>query len=128
MTGIPPQDGKKYTEEEIEHILARRMAAVQLEQLTEIVSRNEAKTSEIFSDIRASLKSLHESSSSSMSHLYQCRTELYNEIEVEFVTKVIFDLEMNRIETMIKSQWKMITIAVAAVVGTMQIAFKLMGI
>lgn len=128
MTGIPPQDGKKYTEEEIEHILARRMAAVQLEQLTERVSRNEAKTSEIFSDIRASLKSLQESSSSSMSHLYQCRTELHNEIEAEFVTKAIFDLEMNRIETMIKSQWKMITIAVAAVVGTMQIAFKLMGI
>jgi hypothetical protein len=124
MTALPPQDGKVYTDADIEHIIARRMAAVQIDQLTDRVVRNEAKTAEIFSDIRATLKSLQDSSTSSASHLYQCRDELRNEIENEFVTKTVFDLEMKRVEAMIESQWQKITIAVSAVVLTIQIAFK----
>lgn len=127
MPGLPPKDGKKYSEEEIEQILARRMAVVQIEQLTDRMVRNEAKTAELFSEIRASLRTLQDSATSGMSHLYQCRTELRDEIESEFVTKTVFDLEMKRVETMIQSQWQKITIAVSAAVMTIQLVFKFWG-
>jgi hypothetical protein len=125
MSELPPQDKKTYTEDEIEHLLARRMAAVQLDQLTDRVARNEGKASELFSEIRASLKALQDSATSGMSHLYQCRSELRDEIEAEFVTKTVFDLEMKRVETMIQSQWQKITIAVSAVVLTIQLVFRM---
>ena len=125
MSGLPPQEGKTYTEEDIEHLLARRMAAVQLDQLTDRVARNEAKTAEVFSEIRATLRSLQDATNNGMSHLYQCRTELRDEIEAEFVTKTVFDLEMKRVETMIQAQWQKITIAVSAVVLTIQLVFRM---
>ena len=121
---LPPREEKTYTEADIEHLLARRMAAVQLDQLTDRVVRNEAKTAELFSEIRAALKALQDSATNGMSHLYQCRTELRDEIESEFVTKTVFDLEMKRVETMIQSQWQKITIAVSAVVLTIQLVFR----
>ena len=127
MSALPPQDGKKYSEEEIEHILARRMAAVQLEQLTDRVARNEGKTAELFSEIRATLKTLQDSANTGMSHLYQCRTELRDEIEAEFVTKTVFDLEMKRVETMIQTQWQKITIAVSVSVLAIQLGFHFWG-
>lgn len=127
MSALPPQDGKRYSEEEIEHLLARRMAAVQLEQLTDRVVRNESKTAELFSEIRGTLKALQESSNAGMSHLYQCRTELRDEIESDFVTKTVFDLEMKRVEVMIQSQWQKITIAVTASILTIQLVFKFWG-
>ena len=127
MSTLPPQDGKKYSEDEIEHILARRMAAVQLVQLTDRVARNEGKTAELFSEIRATLKALQDSANTGMNHLYQCRTELRDEIESEFVTKTVFDLEMKRVETMIQAQWQKITIAVTASMLTIQLVFKFWG-
>jgi hypothetical protein len=126
--GIPPQEEKKtYTEAEIEHILARRMAAVQLDQLSDRVARNETKSAEIFTEIRTSLKSLSDSNTTNMNQLYQCRQDLRDEIEAEFVTKTVFNLEMKRLEEMVQGQWKTITIAVSVAVITVQLVFKFIG-
>ena len=126
--GLPPQEEKKtYTEDEIEHILARRMAAVQLDQLSDRVARGEVKNAEIFSEIRSSLKSLDASAATGMSQLYQCRQDLRDEIEAEFVTKTVFNLEMKRLEEMVQGQWKTITIAVSVAVITVQLVFRFVG-
>lgn len=124
---IPRQDQKTYTEEEIEQILARRMAAMQLTQLTDRVTRNEVKTAEVFSEIRASLTSLNDSISSHSGQVYKLRDELRNEMEKDFVTQKVFDAEMKRLELLISSQWQRITVAVSAVVLTIQIGFKFIG-
>lgn len=117
-------DEKTYTEAEIEHILARRMAKVQMDQLTDRVIRNEAKNSEIFSDIRTSLKSLTDSIAYNSQAQNQSRKELWEEIESKFVSEKYFRLEMDRVETMIRVQWQKITLAVTVAVVMVQAAFK----
>ena len=123
--GLPLQEEKNaHIEDEIERIVAQRMAAIQLDQLSARVARDEAKNAEIFSEIRSSLKSLDASAVTGMNQLYQCRQALRDEIEQEFVTKTVFNVEMKRLEEMVLGQWKTITVAVSVAVLTIQFVFQ----
>lgn len=127
MSDQVPKENRTYTEDEIEHILDRRMTNVQLEQLTNRVTYNESANSEMFNEIRSTLKALNESVSDGTSRLYQTRKELRDEIEIDFVTKALFNSELKRLEALLQSQWQKITLAVTVAIVAVQLGFQLLG-
>lgn len=118
------ENRRTYTEEEIEHILDRRMTNVQLEQLSNRVMYNETSNAEMFSEIRSTLKTLNQSVSDGSSRLFQTSKELREEIENDFVTKALFNSELKRLEALLQSQWQKITLAVTVAIVAVQMAFQ----
>lgn len=125
--GLPPQDDKKYSEDDMNHIIARRIAKVQLDNLESRVSGIESNMNKGFSEIKAALDGLRDSVSASTASLSQCKDTLKKEIEKEFVNKEVFHLEMTAMDKKIDEQWKKIVLAVTVATVVIQFAFRIWG-
>ena len=126
-SGLPKQEQKMYTEDDLNHIIARRVAKIQMDSLEGRISRNESDTNKGFSEMKAAIESLKETLQDSSTDIRQCRDDLKKEIEDNFVYEDIFRLEMTAMDKKIDDQWKRITLAVVVASVTIQIAFKLWG-
>ena len=126
-SGLPKQEQKMYTEDDLNHIIARRVAKIQMDSLEGRISRNESDTNKGFSEMKAAIESLKETLQDSSLNIRKCRDELKKEIDDNFVYEDIFRLEMTAMDKKIDDQWKRITLAVVVASVTIQIAFKLWG-
>ena len=126
-TGLPPQESKMYTEDDLNHILARKMAKVQIDHIENKVITNEAENSKSFVEIKAMLDSIKKSIIESHDHLRTVRDDLKHEIDREFVNKDIYTLEMKAMDTKIDAQWKRITAAVSVAYIVIQFGFQIWG-
>lgn len=128
MSGqLPPQDGKLYTEDDLNHIIARRVAKIQMDNMEGRIVRNEGDMNKGFSVLQASIDSLKTTLNDSSSNIQKCREELKKEVGETFVYEDIFRLEMKAMDKKIDDQWKRITLAVVVASATIQFAFKLWG-
>ena len=126
-SGLPKQEQKMYTEDDLNHIIARRVAKIQMDSLEGRISRNESDTNKGFSEMKAAIESLKETLQDSSLNIRKCRDELKKEIDDNFVYEDIFRLEMTAMDKKIDDQWKRITLAVVVASVTIQFAFKLWG-
>ena len=126
-SGLPKQEQKMYTEDDLNHIIARRVAKIQMDSLEGRISRNESDTNKGFSEMKAAIESLKETLQDSSLNIRKCRDELKKEIDDNFVYEDIFRLEMSAMDKKIDDQWKRITLAVVVASVTIQFAFKLWG-
>lgn len=122
--GTPPhekeiKDGGNYSAEEVRHLIAREANRLELAALKSAVE----KTSGQFNHVQVAINSLRESISAKFEGMYrhtdQCRDDLRQEIERDFVTKV----EMEAMRGEVKILATKITIGVAAAVFIIQGAF-----
>ena len=126
-SGLPKQEQKMYTEDDLNHIIARRVAKIQMDSLEGRISRNESDTNKGFSEMKAAIESLKETLQDSSLNIRKCRDELKKEIDDNFVYEDIFRLEMSAMDKKIDDQWKRITLAVVVASVTIQFAFKMWG-
>ena len=76
-SGLPDQDEKRYTEADINHIVARRINQIQLDQLGNRLNQSESEHNKIFAELRTAMNNLTETVNSSAHDLYKCRNDLY---------------------------------------------------
>ena len=125
-SGLPPQE-RTYTENDLEHLVARRVAKIQMDGMEARLNRHEGDTNKGFTELKLSIESLKETLQNSSTDIRKCRDDLKKEIEDSFVYEDIFRLEMTAMDKKIDDQWKRITLAVVVASATIQIAFKLWG-
>ena len=125
-SGLPPQE-KTYTENDLEHLVARRVAKIQMDGMEVRLNRHEGDTNKGFTELKLSIESLKETLQNSSTDIRQCRDDLKKEIGDNFVYEDIFRLEMTAMDKKIDDQWKRITLAVVVASVTIQFAFKLWG-
>ena len=135
--GMPEQD-KVYTESDVNHIVARRIAAEQHRELKDKVISNENDSIKMFADIRASLGAINEAIVAKSQEMMVCKTDIRKEIDGEFVSEKIFNLEMARIENLmdtkmegieksIKGQWKANAVTNTVLFMVLGFIFKIAG-
>lgn len=136
-SGLPDYDidpEKTYTADDVNHIVARRIAQVHMQTLDQRVTSLEADVRKGFSDLVASMDNLKVTVQESTHDLFKCRTDLKDEIYDEFIHTKTFQKEMkimdgkiDTVDTKVDEQWKRITVAVVVASVAIQIAFKFWG-
>ena len=134
-SGLPEYEidpNKTFSADDVNHIVARRIAQVQMENINQRVNSNESDMIKGFSELKAAIGNLEKTIEHSSHSLYKCRNELKDEMNTqmfsEFVHKETFDREMKVLDGKVDEQWKRITLAVVVAMAVLQIAFKLWGI
>ena len=134
-SGLPEYEidpGKQYSANDVNHIVARRIAQIQMDNISQRVNNNEYDMNKGFSEIKAAITALEKTIEGSSHNLYKCRNELKEEITQhmydDFIHKETFEREMQVMDKKIDEQWKRITIAVVVAVTVLQIGFKVWGV
>jgi len=99
---LPPQEqeeGTMYSESEMKHVVAREVMKHRMDDYERglMALTNQVKDSN--AKIEQSLKGLDQSLDRHYAHTSECREDLRIEIERDFVTKVEFVTEMNKLDT-----------------------------
>lgn len=121
-------DSKTYSEEEVEHLVARQVAAHDIAHMRSAIS----SMVENFAKIDASIGSIYEKLDAKFTEMHDdighCRDDLRKEIERDFVTKPEFITRMNTVENKVDKQWIKITTAVSVAGMVIGVLAKMTGL
>jgi ElaB/YqjD/DUF883 family membrane-anchored ribosome-binding protein len=137
---LPKQEPQEsYTYDELQHVVAREVMKHRLSDLEVRLASHETSSSEIFADIRASLKTIEQKLSGVRQEFKEdmddCRKEFREEVHQEMRENYTHQREMskmeNRLDTKINAvehkvdrNWIKVTTAVAVVFILFEYAFK----
>lgn len=103
-SALPPQqqeEGTMYSESDVQHLVAREVMKHRMNDYERGLSSLTNQVKDSNAKVDQSLKSLNESLERHYQHTSDCREDLRNEIERDFVTKLEFTTEMSKLDTKI---------------------------
>lgn len=112
------QDDRKYTREDMEHLVAQEVAKQRLHDVERNLDTLRADNGNQFAEIKAGLDVIREQFDRMYSHVEDCRNEMRAEIERDFATKI----EITALDAKIDKMWLKIATPVAVVLVLLQVA------
>lgn len=106
---------KTYTEDEMQHLLAREVAKQRMGDMQRMIDENKKETQIGFSKLEVQISqvlSMIEKNNTSRTESFE---SLRREMKTDFATKADVDADFEKLNTKIDTQWQKITLIVSTV-------------